>query len=134
MKTQFKLRNATLLMALAAAYPFQAHSAAGVAQFAAGEATMRRADTTQGQPLTKGREIESGDTIVTGPNGQAQIRFSDGGLVSLRANTQFKIASYSEYLSGERDRLEKGLALASCELRAKVESLAGRESADAPTA
>src|SRR4051812_38369879 len=46
--------------------------------------------------------------------------------------TRHKIAAYSEYLSGERDRLEKELTMASSELRAKVESLAAaRESASA---
>jgi hypothetical protein len=43
--------------------------------------------------------------------------------------TRHKISSYSEYLSGERDRLEKELALASSELRAKVESLAAAHAA-----
>src|SRR4051794_17963187 len=38
--------------------------------------------------------------------------------------TRHKVAAYSEYLSEERTRLEKELALASDELRAKVESLA----------
>jgi hypothetical protein len=43
--------------------------------------------------------------------------------------TRHKIAAYSEYLSEERARLEKELALASSELRAKVEALAAvRES------
>ena len=41
MKCDLRLKNATLLVALAAAYPIQAHAAAGVAQFAAGEATLR---------------------------------------------------------------------------------------------
>src|SRR5262249_42683585 len=43
--------------------------------------------------------------------------------------TRHKIASYSEYLSEERSRLEKDLAAASSELRAKVESLAASRGA-----
>ena len=47
--------------------------------------------------------------------------------------TRHKISSYSEYLAGERDRLEKELTLASSELRARVESLAAsREPAPNP--
>ena len=78
MKADLKLRYSILCVSLAAAYPLQVQSAAGVAQFAVGEASVRRGDGSGGQ-LVKGRNIDSGDTIVTGPNGQAQIRFSDGG-------------------------------------------------------
>ena len=46
--------------------------------------------------------------------------------------TRHKLSAYSEYLSGERDRLEKELTLASSELRAKVESLAASRE-DAPS-
>jgi hypothetical protein len=45
--------------------------------------------------------------------------------------TRHKLSAYSEYLAEERSRLERELALASSELRAKVESLA---TATAPTA
>jgi hypothetical protein len=47
--------------------------------------------------------------------------------------TRHKISSYSEYLSGERDRLEKELTLASSELRSKVESLAAARDATSAT-
>jgi hypothetical protein len=39
--------------------------------------------------------------------------------------TRHKVAAYAEYLAEERTRLERDLTLASSELRAKVESLAG---------
>jgi hypothetical protein len=38
--------------------------------------------------------------------------------------TKFKVRAYSEYLSGERDRLDRAVAAAEAELRAKVEALA----------
>ncbi|VTU01480.1 unnamed protein product [Gemmataceae bacterium] len=38
--------------------------------------------------------------------------------------TKFKVRAYAEYLSGERDRLDRAVAAAEAELRAKVEALA----------
>ena len=35
--------------------------------------------------------IEGRQAIVTGTNGRAQVKFSDGGLISLQPNTEFKI-------------------------------------------
>jgi hypothetical protein len=66
---------------------------AGVAQFIVGDVNVRRTDggTT---PLVKGKDIESGQAIVTGASGRAQVRFTDGGLVSLQPNTEFKVANY----------------------------------------
>ena len=92
MQHPFKLKNAALLMALAAIYPVAAHSAAGVAQFAVGDVSVRRGAASI--PLAKGQAIDSGDNIVTGTSGQTQIRFTDGGLVSLTPNSQFNINKY----------------------------------------
>ena len=94
MKHNFKLKNAALLMALAAVYPMAAHSAAGIAQFTVGDVNVRRGNAAV--PLSKGQPIESGDSIVTGGAGQAQLRFSDGGLVSLAPNSQFNISNYAD--------------------------------------
>ena len=38
--------------------------------------------------------------------------------------TKFKLNAYAEYLSGERDRLDRAVADAERELRAKVEQIA----------
>ena len=94
MNHPFKLKNAALLMALAAIYPVTAHSAAGVAQFAIGDVNVRRGAASM--PLAKGQSIDSGDNIVTGSAGQTQIRFTDGGLVSLAPNSQFNIDKYAD--------------------------------------
>ncbi|RYX89269.1 MAG: hypothetical protein EOO28_33480 [Comamonadaceae bacterium] len=101
MKTQYKLKNAMLMMALAAIYPMQSFAAAGVAQFSAGDVTLRRG--TGADPLVKGRDIESGDAIVTGASGRAQVRFSDGGLVSLQPNSQFNISNYADKNDPKQD-------------------------------
>lgn len=101
MKHPFRLKNAVLLMALAAVYPLTAHSAAGVAQYAVGDVSVRRGPANL--PVSKGQLIESGDNIVTGASGQTQIRFSDGGLVSLAPNSQFNINRYADENDAGKD-------------------------------
>ena len=77
-----------LWMAVAAAWPLQGLAAAGMVQFATGDVQLRRA--AGALPAVKGSEVESGDIVVTGANGRAQIRFSDGGLVA-REDTLHRI-------------------------------------------
>jgi hypothetical protein len=101
MKHNIRLKNAVLLMALASAYPLNGFAAAGVAQFSSGDVTLRRGAAAD--PLVKGRGIESGDAILTGPTGRAQVRFSDGGLVSLQPNSQFNIANYADKNDPKQD-------------------------------
>ncbi|WP_341904652.1 FecR family protein [Polaromonas sp. YR568] len=105
MKSEFPFKNTLLFMALAAAYPLTAAAAqgAGIAQFASGEVLLRRSDG-QSDPLVKGRGIESGQAIVTGTTGRAQVKFTDGGLVSLQPNTEFKITNYVDQADPRQDR------------------------------
>ena len=103
MNANFHLKNTAVLIALAAAYPLQVQAAAGIAQFTAGEVNVRQTDGRI-TALTKGGDIDSGHAIVTGNNGRAQVRFTDGGLVSLQPNTEFKIASYVDQNDPKQDR------------------------------
>jgi hypothetical protein len=105
MTSHFKLQHTVLVMALATIYPLQASVAAsaGVAQFIAGDVNVRRADGGTA-PLVKGKDIESGQAIVTGAGGRAQVRFTDGGLVSLQPNTEFKVANYVDKADPKEDR------------------------------
>jgi hypothetical protein len=102
MKPDFHL-NAVLLATLAAACPLQAHALAGVAQFTAGEVNVRQTDGRT-LALAKGGNIDSGQAIVTGGNGRAQVKFTDGGLISLQPNTEFKIANYVDQNDPKEDR------------------------------
>ncbi|MDB5967210.1 MAG: hypothetical protein JWQ72_3710 [Polaromonas sp.] len=104
MKHHFKLQHTLLVMSLSAIYPLQAIAAAsaGVAQFIAGDVNVRRSDGKT-DPLLKGKDIESGQSIVTGPNGRAQVKFSDGGLISLQPNTEFRIASYTDNAANPKE-------------------------------
>ena len=103
MTQHFQPKNAALLMALAAAFPLPAHALAGIAQFTAGEVKVRQADGRT-VALAKGGNINSGHAIVTGSDGRAQVRFTDGGLVSLQPNTEFRIANYVDQNNPKEDR------------------------------
>lgn len=98
--------NYTLLgLAAAAAYSGStaAATSAGIAQFTAGDVSLKRPDGSA-DPLVKGKDIESGQAIVTGATGRAQLKFSDGGVVSLQPNTEFKIVNYVDKLDAKEDR------------------------------
>ncbi len=102
----FALRSSAvvlaIVLAIAAAYPATASAAtAGIAQFAAGDVTLRRGGADD--KLVKGRNLESGDVIETGAAGHAQIRFSDGGLVSLQPGTLFNIKKYADENDPKKD-------------------------------
>lgn len=102
----FRFRNPLLLMALAAAFPLASHAAGAASiDFAAGAVTAVNVSGVQ-RPLMRGAEIGNGDTIRTGEGGRAQVRFSDGGMVSLQPDTEFRIDNYQ--YSGKADGQEKG--------------------------
>jgi hypothetical protein len=105
-QARFRLRNPALLMALAAVFPV-ASWAAGAARidFTAGSVNAVDAAGVQ-RPLSKGAEIGNGDTVRTGDGGRAQLRFSDGAMVSLQPQTDFRIDDYQ--YAGQTDGQEKG--------------------------
>jgi len=103
MKNAFRLKNPILLLALAAAFPLDGMASAGVAQFTSGEVT-RSSSRGPAAPLAKGQDVEKGDTVVTGAQGRAQIRFSDGGLVSLAPGTEFRLTNYADEKDPAKDR------------------------------
>lgn len=102
----YRLRTPALLIVLATAFPVLS-CAAGAANvdFAAGSVTAVSAAGVQ-RPLSKGAEIGNGDTIRTGEGGRAQVRFSDGAMVSLQPQTDFRVDNYQ--YSGTADGQEKG--------------------------
>jgi hypothetical protein len=92
-----------LLLALLWA-PFQALAATEVGKILAtrGEVSAAAADG-QTRALKRGAALFEGDTVITGTDSFARIRFSDGGSVHLRAATRFTIAEYSFEQQGKRD-------------------------------
>ena len=103
MTAPLKLQRTLLLLSIVAAYPLQAMSSAGVAHFTTGDVSVRSGDGLS-SPLTKGKDVSSGQAIVTGTNGRAQLTFSDGGMVSLQPNTEFKITNYVNKADPKEDR------------------------------
>ncbi len=83
-----------LWMAMVAAWPVQGFAAAGSVQFSTGDVQLRRGAVVAA--AIKGTDVESGDVIVTGSAGRAQIRFSDGGLVALYPDSQFTVTRYAD--------------------------------------
>jgi hypothetical protein len=103
----FKLsRQAILLAMISAAYPVTGYCvAAGRADFVIGEVTAVAPNGIQ-RALTKGATINAGDAINTAAGARAQIRFADGGFVSLQPNTQFRVDEYQ--YDNQTDGKEKG--------------------------
>jgi hypothetical protein len=102
----FRFKHHALIVALAGAYPTLAYSAgAARVDFAAGSVMAVSAAGTQ-RVVAKGTEIGSGEAVVTGSGGRAQLRFTDGALISLQPGTEFKIDNYQ--FSGKNDNEEKG--------------------------
>lgn len=81
--------------------------AAGAARldFSAGSVTVSQRSGVQ-RPLNKGSEIDSGETIRTGDDARAQLRFSDGAQISLQPKTEFRIDNYQ--YAGQPDGTEQG--------------------------
>lgn len=106
MPIEFKLKpQARVLFAISAVFPFGAYAAgAATVDFASGNVTAIQADG-RSRALAKGGEINSGEMVDTGA-GRAQLRFSDGALVSLSPQTRFRIDEYQ--FKGQADGSEKG--------------------------
>lgn len=97
-------RKTVLAAMITAAFPMVGYAAAGKVEFASGGATIQGADGSS-KVMTKGMEVNQGDTILTG-SGRAQVKFSDGGYISFQPNTQFKIEEYN--YNGKQDGTERG--------------------------
>src|SRR5262249_33433404 len=99
-------RKHVLLMTLAIGCPIigQAASAARV-EFASGQSVAITASGVQRQ-LSRGSELQSGEAVRTGDNARLQLRFSDGAMMSLQPQTEFRIDGYN--YNGKIDGEEKG--------------------------
>lgn len=95
-----------LLAALSWLFIAQAMAAGiGTLTYVAGDA---RAFATDGKMriLRKGAALNQGETVVTGKQGQAEIRFSDDALVQLQPASEFRVDEY--VFHGKADGQEKG--------------------------
>src|SRR5690554_7620141 len=74
--------------------PAQAATEAALVLFSHGNVVLT--NNSGSYPLEKGASVASGDTVITGEDGRIQMRFSDGGLVSLMPNSRFAVEEYSQ--------------------------------------
>lgn len=95
-KSSFKLRRQTILLGiLSATYPMLGYSmTAARADFVIGNVEVVAGDGSR-RALLKGAEINAGDAINTAPNARAQLKFADGGYISLQPNTVFRVDEYN---------------------------------------
>lgn len=101
--------------------------AVGQAYFVIGDVVAHGADGTV-REMARGMAIHNGDLIDT-RTGRAQLRFSDGALVSLQPRTQFRVDDFR--FSGQADGTERGFfSLLQGGLRT-VTGLVGRFNQDA---
>ena len=125
-----KLLLATIISAMPIAHvQAQAPAAsteAGKVLMAIGEVKVARSG--QVLPLAKGASLQAGDSVITGIASNAQLRMSDGAVIALRAQSEFKINQYS--FNGKSDGSEKAeLSLVKGGVRA-VTGAIGRENKD----
>lgn len=93
------MKSTPNMLALAAAAalaagPLCAFANTGTVTHVAGTLSAKKADGTT-RVLTPRAEVASGDLISTERESHAQIRFADGGQVTLKPETSFKIENFS---------------------------------------
>lgn len=99
-------REALLLAMVASAFPVTGYCVtAGRADFVVGNVVAVAVDGSQ-RPLVKGSEINAGESVNTAAGARAQIRFTDGGYVSLQPNSLFRVDEYN--YENKTDGKEKG--------------------------
>ena len=87
------LAAAALLAAVASGTAFAQGDAAGRFIAVTGEVKIVGADGVA-REATRGGEFRPGESIVTGTNALAQVRMTDGGALSVRAESQLKLEGY----------------------------------------
>lgn len=110
------------LLALALLAPLAAF-AQGVVQHLSGTLSVQRPDGTV-RLLAERSEVKDGDLLSTERDSYAQLRFTDGGQITLRPNTQVRISGY-EFNEARPERDNFALALLKGGMRA-VTGLIGK--------
>lgn len=89
MQAVIRLLSCLLLAALS-----PASNAQGTVQFLSGTLSVQRPDGAV-RLLSERSEIQVGDVVTTERDSYAQVKFSDGGQVTLRPQTQVRFEGYS---------------------------------------
>lgn len=98
------LLQAILALLLMQALPAAAASSDALLLVVTGDVRVLRSarDWTSMRPVVRGDTLQSGDTVVTGDDGRAQLRFSDGALVTLQPRSRFRIDEFRFDSEGQR--------------------------------
>lgn len=88
----FSLPAILLAAIILCATPLTALAAAADVVFASANARLIAVDLSE-QPLKKGMSVANGETVDTA-DGIVQLRFRDGGTISLRPGTRFKVEQF----------------------------------------
>jgi hypothetical protein len=110
------------LLAVALLAPLAA-LAQGTVQHLSGTLSVQRPDGTV-RLLSEKSEVKEGDVLSTERDSYAQLRFTDGGQITLRPNSQVRIAGY-EFSDARPERDNFALALLKGGMRA-VTGLIGK--------
>jgi len=95
---------AAMVSALALALASGAAVAQSAASFIVAIGSVQVIDSTgQSRRAERGGALAPGDRVITGADGLAQIRFSDGAMLSVRASSDLRIEAHS--FRGEADTL-----------------------------
>lgn len=97
--------NKILLGVLWSVLPLTVLADVGKVSFTSGAVVVREATGVE-KPAANGMSLNQGDTIVTHA-GRAQLRFADGGYISLIPNTVFQIKEY--HFTGKADGSERSV-------------------------
>ena len=96
-------------------------AAAGKFNFVIGD--VRVVGTTGERRAVRGGEVEANDTVVSGKDGMAQLRLTDGAFIALRADTVLRIDKY-HYDSKKPESNDTVLSLAKGTMRAFTGAIA----------
>lgn len=100
------IHHAILLGILSAIFPATGYCViAGRTDFVIGHVEAIAADGSR-RILSRGSEVSAGDAINTSAGARAQVRFIDGGFVSLQPNTLFRVDEFN--YQNKTDGAEKG--------------------------
>lgn len=91
---RLSLLRAVVGLALAIASASAWASTAGQFLWVTGDVAVRAATGAE-RTVSRGDSLSEGETIRTGASGLAQVRLTDGGILSLRANTEMRLDKFS---------------------------------------
>lgn len=77
-------------------FTLQAFAATDAAVVLFSHGVVTKVNGSERLPLAKGDQLAAGDTVNTGEDGRVQMRFTDGGLVSLMPSSSFAIDRYNQ--------------------------------------